>query len=50
MGSDFNANVSIFSIFLTFINLPEDIKYTPLQWNQTTHGNLTVVFLLHLSR
>jgi len=37
-------------IYLTFVSLPQDIKYLPLQWNTTTHGNLSVVFLLHLSR
>jgi len=37
-------------MFVTFLNLPADIKYTPLQWNTTTHGNLTFVVLLHISR
>ncbi|KAF8807610.1 hypothetical protein BYT27DRAFT_7097872 [Phlegmacium glaucopus] len=39
-----------FSMVMTFSNIPEDIKYLPLQWNTTTHGNITFVFILHISR
>ena len=37
-------------MFLTFIHLPGDIKYQPLQWNTTTHGNITFIVFLHVSR
>ncbi|KAF9056391.1 hypothetical protein BJ165DRAFT_510430 [Panaeolus papilionaceus] len=35
---------------LTYIYLPEEWKYNPWMWNTTTHGNLTFVVLLHVSR
>lgn len=38
------------SSVLTFLTLPDDIKYKPLQWNTTTHGNTSFVLLLHVSR
>jgi len=37
-------------IFLTFTHLPADIRYLPLQWNLTTHGNITIVSILNVSR
>ncbi|KJA29380.1 hypothetical protein HYPSUDRAFT_32802 [Hypholoma sublateritium FD-334 SS-4] len=44
------AMADIVHLTLTFINLPQESKYSPSEWNTTTHGNLTVVFLLHVSR
>ncbi|KAF8167886.1 hypothetical protein B0H34DRAFT_683543 [Crassisporium funariophilum] len=42
--------LDISHIILTFTNLPAENRYTPLQWNTTTHGNLTFVAMLHVSR
>jgi len=44
------AMADIVHIIMTFTNLPENIKYLPSQWNTTTHGNLTFVSMLHISR
>ncbi|KAJ3510384.1 hypothetical protein NLJ89_g4705 [Agrocybe chaxingu] len=44
------AIADITHMFLTFRSLPPDIKYQPHLWNTTTHGNLTFVGTLHVSR
>ena len=39
-----------FSILATFLGLPQDLMYTPSNWNSMTHGNITVVIVLFLFR
>ncbi|KAI0040078.1 hypothetical protein FA95DRAFT_927151 [Auriscalpium vulgare] len=34
----------------TFAGLPEYLRYTPQTWNATTHGNISFVIVLLLSR
>ncbi|KAA1466683.1 hypothetical protein DENSPDRAFT_831559 [Dentipellis sp. KUC8613] len=37
-------------IAATFAGLPSDLKYSPQSWNPTTHGNISFVIFLLLSR
>lgn len=38
------------SIFTTLLGLPADVRYDFANWNVMTHGNITVVALLFISR
>ena len=38
------------SIIATVLGLPQDLMYTPSNWNGMTHGNITVVIVLFLFR
>jgi hypothetical protein len=38
------------SIIVTVLGLPQDLMYTPSDWNSMTHGNITVVIVLFLFR
>ena len=42
--------ISPLSIIATVLGLPQDLTYTPSNWNGTTHGNITVVIVLFLFR
>jgi len=37
-------------IIATFLGLPQDLMYTPSNWNSMTHGNITVVIVLFFVR
>ncbi|KAF9015390.1 hypothetical protein BDQ17DRAFT_1340983 [Cyathus striatus] len=37
-------------ILATFIALPDELKFAPLEWNSMTHGNITFVIGLFLAR
>jgi hypothetical protein len=37
-------------IAITFIGLPSEIQFAPAAWNSMTHGNITFVVLLLISR
>ena len=39
-----------FSIAVTFIGLPPDLRYAFFEWNSMTHGNITVVIVLFVVR
>ncbi|KAL5535081.1 hypothetical protein ACEPAF_3174 [Sanghuangporus sanghuang] len=40
------AIADVTHIIATFINLPSEIRYDPLAWNATTHGNISFVIVL----
>ncbi|KAL5534697.1 hypothetical protein ACEPAG_1161 [Sanghuangporus baumii] len=40
------AIADVTHIIATFINLPSGIRYDPLAWNATTHGNISFVVVL----
>ena len=38
------------SIIATWIGLPVELRYAIADWNSTTHGNITFVIFLMVSR
>lgn len=44
------AIIDIVHAGTTFILLPEEVKYTPRNWNTTTHGNVSFCAILHVTR
>jgi len=44
------AIIDIVHAGTTFTKLPDDVKYTPRNWNTTTHGNVSFCVILHVTR
>ncbi|THU89452.1 hypothetical protein K435DRAFT_781618 [Dendrothele bispora CBS 962.96] len=44
------AIADVFHIITTFIGLPSNLRYAIVEWNATTHGNITITTFLFVVR
>ncbi|KAF5355618.1 hypothetical protein D9756_003956 [Leucocoprinus leucothites] len=44
------AIADVTHVLATFFGLPEQLRYTPQNWNGMTHGNITITTLLFFTR